>query len=114
MFGFLKKLGKKSEPVAPLIPVASPPSHSSAAVAEPVYAPTATVRPAVRSTVMPRQVTPMPPRVPSAPPRVAAPLRQAPVPETPLYEFPSEAAVAVEEAIFAQAPPADELVALPL
>jgi predicted regulator of Ras-like GTPase activity (Roadblock/LC7/MglB family) len=113
MFGFLKKLGKKSEPVAPLIPVATPPSHSSsAAVAEPVYAPAATVRPAVRSTVMPRQVTPMTPRVRPVPARVAPTLRQAPVAETPVYEFPSEA---VEEApIFTQAPPADELVALPL
>ena len=112
MFGFLKKLGKKSEPVAPLIPVAVPPTHSSAAVAEPVYAPAATVRPAVRSTVMPRQVTPMTPRVPPVPARVAPTLRQAPVPETPVYEF--SAAPENEPApIFAPAAP-DELVALPL
>ena len=83
MFGFLKKLVKKSEPVAPLIPVAAAPSHSSAAVAEPDFAPAPPVRPAVRSTVMPRQVTPVAPRVAPVPAKVAPTFRQAAVPETP-------------------------------
>ena len=47
MFGFLKKLGKKSEPVAPLIPVEQAPSpYMPVAVAEPEYASSVATAPA--------------------------------------------------------------------
>ena len=150
MFGFLKKLGKKSEPVAPLIPVAAPPSAyaPATAVAEPQYrssaTPATTTRPAApRTSVAARPVAPVPAPVPArtvapapvAPPPVArmpvppapvrrapapvaqAPIRQAAVVETPVYEFSSEAAVAVEEPPVEAAPydsSADTIVELPL
>ncbi|HEX7859826.1 MAG TPA: hypothetical protein VF773_05860 [Verrucomicrobiae bacterium] len=127
MFGFLKKFGKKSDAVAPLIPVPIAPEPAMASVAESAYAAPAAPQQrtgfaraplATRSTAMPSTrvspaVTPRPVRtaVPGAatPPAAPAPVRQ-PVPAAP----PAAARPYIAPAPVAPPVTNDVLVELPL
>ena len=110
MFGFLKKLGKKSETVAPLIPVAVPlntPAH--AAVMEPVYPAHLPMMDSAAGTMMPRAAAPVA-RTP-----VPRPARVAPPSPPPTYEFsPTSFAPAPAVEVPAATPPPAVIVELPL